>query len=89
MVKRSMTRIRRVKDTKEMEQVTEDFLTRGYKVKQEGQNSTMVKKHTWGSGTGHLVVAVLTIWWTFGIGNVAYAIYENLTAQKVQIKVEE
>lgn len=84
-----MPRIRRVEDTKELEQVTEDFLTRGYNVEEEGQNSKMVKKHTWGSGTGHLVVAALTIWWTLGVGNVAYAIYKNLTAEKVQIKVED
>jgi hypothetical protein len=78
-----------VDDIKEMEQVTEDFLTRGYKVKQEGQKSTMVKKKSWGSGAGHLVIAALTIWWTVGLGNVAYAIYKNLTAEEVQIKVEE
>lgn len=83
-----MARIRRVDDQKEMEQVTEDFLTRGYKVKNEGQNSTLVKKSTWGSGSGHLVVAALTIWWSIGLGNVAYAIYKNLTAEEVQIKVE-
>lgn len=71
-----------------MERVTEDFLTRGYKVKNEGQNSTMLKKKTWGSGSGHIVVAVLTIWWTLGLGNVAYAIYKNQTAEEVQIKID-
>jgi hypothetical protein len=84
-----MARVRRVDDKREMEQVTEDFLTRGYKVKNEGQRSTMVKNHTWGSGTGHIVVAVLTIWWTLGIGNAVYAIYKNRTAEEVQIKIED
>lgn len=84
-----MARVRRVDTRKEMEQVTEDFLTRGFKIKTEGQNSTMVKKKTWGSGTGHIVVAALTLWWTLGIGNVIYAIYKNLTAEEVQIKVSE
>lgn len=84
-----MARVRRVEDQREMEQVIEDFLTRGYKIKNEGQNSTMVKKNTWGSGTGHIVVAALTIWWTLGIGNVIYAIYKNRTAEEVQIKVED
>jgi len=84
-----MARVRRVDDKREMEQVTEDFLTRGYKVKSEAQRSTMLKKHTWGSGTGHIVVAVLTIWWTLGIGNAVYAIYKNRTAEEVQIKIED
>jgi hypothetical protein len=84
-----MARIRRVDDSREMEKVVDDFITQGYKVKDQGERSTMMKKHTWGSGSGHLVVAALTIWWTIGIGNVAYAIYKHYTAEEVQIKVED
>jgi hypothetical protein len=84
-----MARVRRVEDSREMEQTVEDFLTRGYKIKNEGNNSTMLKKKTWGSGSGHLVIGALTIWWTIGLGNVAYAIYKNLTAEEVQVKVDE
>ena len=57
-----------------MEKVTDDFITQGYDIKDQGERSTMMKEHTWGSGSGHLVVAVLTVWWTIGLGNVAYAI---------------
>jgi len=84
-----MPRIRRVDSRKEMERTVEDFLTRGYKIKQEGQESTMLKKKNWGSGGMHVVVAVLTIWWTLGLGNVVYALYKYLTAEEVQIKVTE
>jgi len=84
-----MARIRRVDSEKEMEQVIDDFVTQGYKIDNRGNRSTMMKEKDWGSGAGHIVVAVLTIWWTLGIGNVVYAIYKNLTADKVQIKVDE
>ena len=84
-----MPRIRRVESRKEMERTVEDFLTRGYKIKDEGQESTMLKKKNWGTGGMHVVIAVLTIWWTLGLGNVAYAIYKYLTAEEVQVKVEE
>lgn len=83
-----MARIRRVDDSREMEKVVDDFITQGFKVKQQGERSTMMKKHTWGSGSGHIVVAALTIWWTLGIGNIAYAIYKHYTSDEVQIKVE-
>jgi hypothetical protein len=83
-----MPRIRRVDSRKELERTVEDFLTRGYKIKQEGQESTLVKKKNWGSGGMHIVIAVLTIWWTLGIGNVAYAIYKYMTAEEVQIRIE-
>lgn len=84
-----MARIRRVDDQKELERTIDDFVTRGYKIKTQGERSARLKKHTWGSGSGHLVVAALTIWWTLGIGNVAYAIYKNQTAEEVEVKVEE
>lgn len=84
-----MARIRRVDDEREMEKVIDDFITQGYKVKSRGERSTMMKHKNWGSGGMHIVVAVLTIWWTLGIGNVAYALYKYFTAEEVQIKVEE
>lgn len=84
-----MARIRRVDDQREMEKTVDDFKTQGHKIKSEGERSTMMKKQTWGTGSGHLVTAALTIWWTFGIGNVVYAIYKNRTADEVQIKIEE
>lgn len=84
-----MARIRRVDDRKEMERTVEDFLTRGYKIKNEGERSTMLKKKNWGSSGMHIIVAVFTLWWTFGLGNVAYAIYKRLTAEEVQVKIDE
>lgn len=78
-----------MENTKKMEQLAEDFITRGYKVKNRGERSMMMKKKTWGSATGHIVVGVLTIWWTLGLGNVVYAIYKRLTAEEVQIKIDD
>jgi len=84
-----MARIRRVDDKREMERVIDDFITQGYKVKNQGGRSTLMKKKTWGSGGTHLIIAILTIWWTLGVGNLAYAIYKYFTAEEVQIKVDE
>lgn len=84
-----MARVRRVEDKREMEKVIDDFVTQGYNIKNQGERSTLMKKKTWGTGGMHVVVALLTIWWTFGIGNATYAIYKYMTAEEVQIKVDE
>lgn len=84
-----MARIRRVDDEREMEKVTDDFITQGYTVKNQGQRSTMMKKSTWGSGSGHLIVALFTIWFTLGVGNLIYAVYKHFTAEEVKIQVED
>lgn len=84
-----MARIRRVDDSREMEKVTDDFITQGYKIKNQGERSTMMKKSTWGSGSGHLIVALFTVWFTLGFGNIIYAVYKHFTAEEVKIQVEE
>ena len=84
-----MSRIRRVDDQREMERVIDDYITQGYNVKSQGERSALVKEKDWGTALGHIVVAVLTIWWTLGLGNIAYAGYKRYTADEVTIKIDE
>lgn len=83
-----MARIRRVDTQKEMEQVIDDFITQGYKVKSRGEQSTMMKEKDYGSGGVHLIVLIFLGWWTLGIANAIYLAYAYFTADEVQIKVE-
>ncbi|RKD97656.1 zinc ribbon domain-containing protein [Halopiger aswanensis] len=39
-----------------------------------GDHAVMVR-HTFGDTDEHLVVAMLTVWWTMGLGNVLYGVY--------------
>ena len=41
-------RIREVADEKEMAQVIDDFMTQGYTIKEQGTQSTLLKKKSWG-----------------------------------------
>lgn len=56
-----MARIRRVDDQREMEKVIDDFVTQGYRIKEQGENSTMMKEKDWGSGGMHLIVLVFWV----------------------------
>ncbi|GAA0465361.1 hypothetical protein MUK72_00785 [Halococcus dombrowskii] len=84
-----MARIRRVDDQREMEKVIDDFVTQGYRIKEQGENSTMMKEKDWGSGGMHLIVLVFLGWWTVGIANAVYAAYKYFTGAEVKIQVEE
>ena len=70
--KEEPVRIRRVKAKRELEEVRDDFITQGYKVKAEGNTSTVMEKKYNGSTGGHIGVALFTVWWTLGIGNLVY-----------------
>lgn len=83
-----MSRIRRVTDEREMERLIDEFITRGYTIKKQGQYSAQLKKKDWGGVFNHFIIATLTIWWTFGLGNFLFAVYKRYTAEEVTIKID-
>lgn len=79
-------RLRRAGNPGEVENVVDDFVTQGYEILERGENSVMLRKKSWGTGVGHFVVAIFTLWWTIGLGNVLYALFAHYTAEKVLVK---
>lgn len=84
-----MSRVRRVTDRREMERSVDEFITRGYRIVAEGDASTRLKERDWGDAGTHLIIAMLTGWWTFGLANALYALYRYTTAEEVVVKIEE
>jgi len=84
----SSPRIRRATDTREMERTRDDLITTGYSVKSNGENSTLLTNAGWGTLGTHIIVFLLTAWWTFLIGNLIYAVYAHSKGDEVLIKVE-
>ncbi|HVM29522.1 MAG TPA: hypothetical protein VM305_01945 [Candidatus Limnocylindrales bacterium] len=71
-----------------METVRDDFMTTGYEVIREGEGTVLMRKSTWGTTGMHIVVALFTVWWTLGIGNLIYALIAHYTAEQVLLKME-
>ena len=82
-------RLRKVSSQKEMENQIDDYVTQGYEIIERGERSTMLRKKTWGSASGHLVWFLLTVWWTIGFGNLVYALISHFSADQVFIKWEQ
>jgi len=72
------------------QQEIEDNQVSGWSLKSQNDNvAIMTKPGGWGSLGGHLIVALLTAWWTFFIGNVLYAVYVHFTSNsELHIKVD-
>lgn len=83
-----MSRIRRVTDQREMEKRIDEYITRGYRVKLQGEYSTRLKERDWGDSGTHLFLLILTGWWSFGFMNALYAIYRYATAEEIVLKVD-
>lgn len=37
----------------------------------------------------HIVVGVLTVWWSFGVGNILYALYKYLKAERMVLSMND
>jgi len=86
-------RIREVQDKQEMQRVVDDFMTQGYTIKDQGMDTTLMKKKSWGSAAGIIVSIILGIIvaiFTVGIGLViipAYIIYAHYSAPEVLLRI--
>lgn len=83
-----MRRVKRVQSRKELERSVDEFVTRGYKLRSKEDECAILRDHDWGEPEAHVVIAGITIWWTFGLANVLYAIYRQVNADEIKIRVE-
>ena len=54
----------------------DDAKVEGWKLSKEQGERAIMKRPNYGSLGGHILIALLTVWWTLGLGNVAYAAYK-------------
>ena len=81
-------RLRKVSSQKEMENLIDDYVTQGYEIVERGERSTMLRRKTWGSTSGHMLWFLLTVWFTVGFGNLVYALIAHFSAEQVFVKYE-
>jgi hypothetical protein len=84
-----MARIRRIDSQKELDRLIDEFITRGFTLKSRGESNARLKKKDWGDPTTHVIIGVLSFWWSLGLTNALYAIYKRVTAEEVVIKIDD
>jgi hypothetical protein len=84
----AVSRIRKVQTQREHDNLVDDYVTQGFATIEQGESSTMMRQKSWGSFIGHTIVAVLTIWWTLGLGNLTYALIAHYAAEKILVKID-
>lgn len=66
----------------------DDFHTQGYEIIRQGEETALLRRKSWGSVAGHVLWGLLTLWWSFGIGNLLYAVAAHYAAEKVMLKID-
>ena len=78
-------RTRLVDSPSAFETVVEGYVQRGYDVTAKSETRAVCEANEYGSWKMHLLFLIFTV----GLGNVPYALYRMLTADKVEVKVRE
>ena len=77
-------------DEDKLQREKEDMVAEGWKPISESDRTVVLHKDGGvGSAGTHLIVAILTVWWTFGLGNLLYLIYKKYGCiEELRLKVE-
>lgn len=62
---------------------------KGWTVSERKKHTILLEKQSFGSLKAHVVVAILTVWWSFGIGNILYALYKYLKPEEMVLDKTE
>jgi hypothetical protein len=83
-------RTRTVDGERQRELVIEEYTMRGYRVVEEGEGSTVLRRRDHGGLAAHLLLFLVVGWWTLGLANLVYALYRRInSAEGVIVRVEE
>jgi len=78
-------RTHRVDTRAEYEAKKEDYAERGYEVRESSDTRAVCEASDWGPWYMHLILFFLTA----GFGNVLYALYRSMTADKVEVVIRD
>ena len=68
-----------------LDRKVDDAKVEGWKVSKEQGDRVIMKKPNYGTMGGHILIALLTIWWTLGIGNALYAAYKYFSDSDTRV----
>ena len=81
---------RKVDNRQRLNAAITEYKGLGYRLTDSSDRSARLVKHDWGRWTWHILVALLTLWWTFGFGNLVYGIYRRITTrEEVRIVIDD
>ncbi|ELY50814.1 zinc ribbon domain-containing protein [Natronococcus jeotgali] len=63
----------------------DSLVARGWTIEDEGRDRVVMVDREFGSVGSHVLVAILTIWWTMGIGNVLWGAYNYVANSRRQV----
>lgn len=81
---------RTVPSREALDNAKDDLIEEGWSVSKEATDKVVMRDNDYGSFGAHSLVFLLTVWWTFGFGNLLYAAKRFwMNSRKRVIRVQE
>ena len=63
----------------------DDLVAEGWTIEDEDRHRVVLVDREFGSVASHILVALLTVWWTMGLGNVVWGAYNYVSRSQRQV----
>lgn len=67
----------------------DDLVAQGWTIEDEHRDRVVMVDREFGSVGSHILIAVLTAWWTMGVGNVLWGAYNYVSNSRRQVLWDE
>ena len=75
--------------SKRLQREVDDLVAQGWRIEDENADRVVMVDREFGSLFSHVLVAILTIWWTFGLGNVVWGAYNYVNRSRRRVLWED
>lgn len=77
-------RIRKFHSKVEMDRTLDEYITMGYRVREQGENTILVRKHDNGN-----IIVILVLLCCFVVPAILYVLYKRTHADTILMKIDE
>ncbi|WP_255194204.1 zinc ribbon domain-containing protein [Natronobeatus ordinarius] len=75
--------------SRRLQREIDDLVAQGWRIEDERPDRVVMVNREIGSLASHVLVALLTIWWTFGLGNVLWGAYNYVNRSQRRVLWED
>ncbi|QFU83450.1 zinc ribbon domain-containing protein [Natronorubrum aibiense] len=75
--------------SKRLQREIDDLVAQGWRIEDEDRDRVVMVNREFGSLASHVVVALLTFWWTMGLGNVVWGAYNYVSNSRRRVLWED
>lgn len=75
--------------SKRLQRQVDDLVAAGWRIEDENRDRIVMVDREFGSVGSHVLVALFTVWWTMGLGNVLWAAYNYVSNSRRRVLWEE